>query len=220
MRGAINSERHRDQIAQQIDRTRNDMLFAIKKSAHPVDIVLRTPEVVDWRDDPSGQCLILPASFVIAQTTDGPKQQRRRHHMEQAQQPDEQRHGWIKHEFRAADEVLSEQERRQEIKREQGLKEQQSSCLPGEEERALRPQRDCDEEISQVAEVKEVLRAILFPVKRCPGHHPEGPTQLEPKRQAHGRNSTRGQGSFRARLGFGNRLSTYQGNLLLITLLS
>src|SRR5919108_5838000 len=87
--------------------------------------------------------------------------------------------------------MCASEQRAEQIEREQTLKDQQPTCLPGKNQRTLKPQREDNPEISQVAKIQEVLRSILLPVKRRPDQHPGSPTHLEPERQAHGGHCTR-----------------------------
>jgi hypothetical protein len=73
----------------------------------------------------------------------------------------------------------------------EALEQQQSRRLPGENQRALQPQCEREEQVSQIAEEQEVLQAVLGPVERDPGDHPDGPADLEPEGDPHGRHCSR-----------------------------
>jgi len=64
--------------------------------------------------------------------------------VKKAERPDEPRHQWIKHIFRATYEMSPGHNCSDEIDCIEGLKEQQPGRLPGKDKRALRPQANCD----------------------------------------------------------------------------
>ena len=178
--------RHHDQIRQQIRPPRHHMLLVKKQSSRPVHILFRTPEIIDRHHNPRHQRLQLPSSPVISQPPDRPQQQRRRHHMKQAEQADHQRQARIEHIFRAADNMSPRQQRPREINRVDRLKQKQSRRHPRKNQRTLQPQPNPDQHISQIAEEKKILRPVLPPVHRSPHEQPHRPRDLEPQRQPHG----------------------------------
>src|SRR5262249_36914927 len=74
----------------------------------------------------------------------------------------------------------------QQVDRIQGLKKQQSSCLPGKNQRTLQPQSGKDEKVGEITKPQKILRAVVIPVVRYPKRDPDRPQQLEPKWHAHG----------------------------------
>ena len=107
--------------------------------------------------------------------------------MKQTEQPNSQWNLRVEHEFRSADQMSSTYEGAHQVDGEQTLEQQQPACLPGEQERALEPERGGDEEIAEITEEKKILRSVLPPVQRDPRNYAYGPDNLEPERDAHER---------------------------------
>lgn len=106
--------------------------------------------------------------------------------MKQTEQAYQQRHARIEHVLRTADNVAAREECSCQVNRVDSLKEEQAARLPGENERALQPQPEADEDVPNVAEEKKVLQPVLPPVDWNPRDQPDGPENLEPERQPHG----------------------------------
>src|SRR5579859_505686 len=162
------------------------MLLAKEEAARPVDIVLGAPEIVDRNHDPGDQRCQFPSAAVVAQTPDRPQQQRRHGDVKQAEQPNRERQVRIEHVFSAADEVVAGQQSAGKIDAVESLEEKQSAGRPGKNQRALQPQCDSDEEVSDVAEEQKILCPVLPPIKRSPNDEPCSPSDFEPEREAHG----------------------------------
>ena len=91
---------------------------------------------------------------------------------------------WIEHVLGAADEVPAEKKCAEQIEHVDSLKNQQSDRLPGNNQTALKPESQRDQEIAKIAKVKKILRSILTPVHGDPCRQPEGPGNLQPQRNA------------------------------------
>ena len=98
--------------------------------------------------------------------------------MKQAEQSNGERYSRIEHVFRPADDVTAGNESAREVDDVRRLKQQQSACLPGKDQRTLQPQADADQNVADVAEEKEILHAVLPPVQGNPGNEPERPKDL------------------------------------------
>src|ERR1700746_716028 len=105
----------------------------------------------------------------------------------------------IEHELGAADGLMSAQPGSRQIKKKDGLKHQQADRLPREEHRALRPERNRNQEIAEVAKEQKILHAILLPINRRPTEHEDRPDDLEPEGQAHAEHCTSELESFELR---------------------
>src|SRR5207302_1645971 len=86
--------------------------------------------------------------------------------------------------------MMSAEPSSRQIKNKDGLKHQQADRLPREQHRALRPERNRNQEIAEVAKEQEVLHAILLPINRRPTKHEDRPDDLEPEGQAHAEHCT------------------------------
>lgn len=106
--------------------------------------------------------------------------------MKQTEQAHRQWHAGIEHVLRASDNVAASEECSGQVNRVDSLKEKQAARLPGENERALQPQTDPDEDVPKVTEEKKILQPVLPPVDWNPSDQPDGPENLEPERQPHG----------------------------------
>ena len=85
------------------------MLLVKEQAPRPVHILLGPPEVIYWHNHPRHQRLQLPSATVITETADRPQKQRRRDHMKQAEQANDERQARIEHVFGAADDVVAGQ---------------------------------------------------------------------------------------------------------------
>src|SRR5215469_2946810 len=186
----VNHQGHHQQIADQIHRSGHRVLLDKEDSASPIHIVFGTPKVVDRHQHPASQGLQFPAAPVIPKLPDRPQQQGRRDQVEQTQQAYQQGQMRIEHELSAADGMMSAEPSSRQIKNKDGLKQQQADRLPREEQWALRPERNRNQEIAEVAKEQKVLRAILLPINRRPTKHEDRPDDLEPEGQAHAEHCT------------------------------
>src|SRR6266851_392057 len=106
-------------------------MLLVAYSARPVHVVFRAPEEVNGHDDARGQVLQSPRASVVTQTANRPQQQRRYDQVVKPKQSHWERSGGVEQVFGAADQVLSENQRDNQIHRIQSLKDQQSDGLPG-----------------------------------------------------------------------------------------
>lgn len=104
--------------------------------------------------------------------------------MKQTDKPNEERQVRVEHIFCAADDVVSGPQRACKIDGIERLEQQQSASDPGEDEWALQPQTNSDEDVADVAEEQEVLCPVLPPIERRPNDQPKRPDDLEPERHA------------------------------------
>jgi len=90
----------------------------------------------------------------------------------------------MKHILGPADGVPSQYQCCEQVDGIEALENQQAHCLPRKDEPAFHPERGGNQEISQIAEVQEVLRAVFVPIDRCPYEQPQGPGNFQPQRDA------------------------------------
>ena len=82
--------------------------------------------------------------------------------------------------------MAARQQRSGKIDRVDRLEQKQSRRGPRKDQRALQPQANSDQHISQVTKEKKILQPVLPPVHGRPDDQPDGPPDLEPQRQARG----------------------------------
>src|SRR6266436_151394 len=152
MGGPVHQQRDDNQIAQQIQPSRHYVLLAEKRSANPIHVLFWPPEIIDRHDYPGSKGLILPSALVVPQPPYRPEQQWRRHHVKQTHKSEIQRKAAVEHVFRSTDEMPAAQDCAQQIDGVETLEQEQSGGLPGKNQGAFQPQRQCDKEIPQIAE--------------------------------------------------------------------
>src|SRR2546428_10779764 len=107
MSGVVNDQRNDNEIAEQIKWVRHQVLFAKKRPAVPVHVVLRPPEIIDGNNNPRQECLTPPTAADRTQSSNGPKQHRGHDDVKQAQTANQQRLTRSKTEFCSANKVPS-----------------------------------------------------------------------------------------------------------------
>jgi hypothetical protein len=95
--------------------------------------------------------------------------------------PDPKGNAGVEHVFGTTDEVPSEKQHREEINRIQGLENQKAGSLPGKYKRTVGPESDADQKIPNIAEVEEILRAVMSPIHGHPNCKCDRPCDLQPQ---------------------------------------
>ena len=79
---------------------------------------------------------------------------------------------------------MAKKECAQQIDGIEDLKYKQAHRLPGNDEPAFEPKTRGDNKISQIAEIEEVLEAVLMPIGGSPNQHDRRPDQFYRERDA------------------------------------
>ena len=101
--------------------------------------------------------------------------------MIQPEQAHHQRNPEIENVLGSPEWVYSQQKRAEKIDSIKRLKNQKAHGLPRQDEAALDPESYGNQQVSYIAVVEKILRAVLPRVQRRPDDYPRGPGQLQPK---------------------------------------